>query len=59
MIKSKDNKLHIGIFGRTNTGKSSLINSLTGQNHAIVSEVAGTTTDPVKNQWRYLVLAVL
>ncbi len=54
MIKSKDNKLHIGIFGRTNTGKSSLINSLTGQNHAIVSEVAGTTTDPVKKSMEIL-----
>lgn len=54
MSKSKDNKLHIGIFGRTNTGKSSLINSLTGQNHAIVSEVAGTTTDPVKKSMEIL-----
>ncbi len=41
------NRLHIGIFGRRNTGKSSLINSLTGQEVAIVSAVAGTTTDPV------------
>jgi len=41
------NRLHIGIFGRTNSGKSSLINLLTGQNTSIVSEVAGTTTDPV------------
>jgi [FeFe] hydrogenase H-cluster maturation GTPase HydF len=39
--------LHIGIFGKRNTGKSSLINALTGQDTAIVSEVAGTTTDPV------------
>ncbi len=38
---------HIGIFGRRNVGKSSLINALTGQKTAIVSEVAGTTTDPV------------
>lgn len=38
---------HIGIFGRRNAGKSSLINALTGQDTAIVSEVAGTTTDPV------------
>jgi [FeFe] hydrogenase H-cluster maturation GTPase HydF len=41
------NRLHIGIFGKRNTGKSSLINAVTGQETAIVSEVAGTTTDPV------------
>ncbi len=41
------NRLHIGIFGRTNSGKSSLINIITGQQTSIVSEVAGTTTDPV------------
>lgn len=40
-------RLHIGIFGRRNAGKSSLINALTGQNLAIVSDVKGTTTDPV------------
>ncbi|MDR0422604.1 MAG: [FeFe] hydrogenase H-cluster maturation GTPase HydF [Proteiniphilum sp.] len=44
----KINSLHIGIFGRRNTGKSSLINMLTGQDISIVSEFAGTTTDPVK-----------
>lgn len=38
----------MGIFGRRNAGKSSLINALTGQDVAIVSEIAGTTTDPVK-----------
>lgn len=41
------NRLHIGIFGKRNAGKSSLINALTGQSIAIVSEVPGTTTDPV------------
>ncbi len=41
------NRLHIGIFGKRNTGKSSLINAITGQDLAIVSEIAGTTTDPV------------
>ncbi len=40
-------RTHIGIFGRRNAGKSSLINALTGQNTALVSEVEGTTTDPV------------
>jgi len=40
-------RLHISIFGRRNSGKSSLINALTGQKVAIVSEIPGTTTDPV------------
>jgi [FeFe] hydrogenase H-cluster maturation GTPase HydF len=48
MGKGRDLKPHIGIFGRRNNGKSSLINALTGQETAIVSEIAGTTTDPVK-----------
>ena len=42
------NKVHIGIFGKRNQGKSMLINALAGQNIAIVSDVPGTTTDPVK-----------
>lgn len=41
------NRLHIGIFGKRNAGKSSLINAITNQNAALVSDVAGTTTDPV------------
>ncbi len=45
---SRDLKPHIGIYGRTNSGKSTLINKLTGQPVAIVSDQAGTTTDPVK-----------
>ncbi|MCI6467110.1 MAG: [FeFe] hydrogenase H-cluster maturation GTPase HydF [Faecalicatena sp.] len=40
-------RVHIGIFGRRNAGKSSIINAVTGQNLAIVSDVKGTTTDPV------------
>lgn len=40
-------RLHIGFFGRCNSGKSSLINALTGQSVAVVSDIAGTTTDPV------------
>ncbi|HHY04280.1 MAG TPA: [FeFe] hydrogenase H-cluster maturation GTPase HydF, partial [Thermoanaerobacterales bacterium] len=41
------NRLHIALFGRRNTGKSSLINAITGQDIALVSKHAGTTTDPV------------
>ena len=47
-MKGKDNKPHIGIFGRRNNGKSSFINMICGQEVAIVSNFAGTTTDPVK-----------
>ena len=48
MKKGRESKPHIGIFGRRNNGKSSLINVLTGQDLAIVSDTPGTTTDPVK-----------
>lgn len=44
----KGNRLHIGIFGCRNSGKSTLLNALTGQELAVVSAVAGTTTDPVE-----------
>ena len=49
-MNRKDNttRLHIGLFGRRNTGKSSIINRLTGQDLSIVSDIPGTTTDPVK-----------
>lgn len=40
-------RIHIGIFGRRNAGKSSIINAITGQDLAIISDVKGTTTDPV------------
>ena len=40
-------RIHIGIFGRRNAGKSSVINAVTGQSLAIVSDIKGTTTDPV------------
>lgn len=43
----RGNRVHIALFGRTNVGKSSLINKITGQNISVVSEVKGTTTDPV------------
>ena len=40
-------RIHIGFFGRTNAGKSSLVNKITNQDLAIVSDTKGTTTDPV------------
>lgn len=43
----KGERLHIALFGKRNAGKSSLINAITGQQLAIVSEIKGTTTDPV------------
>jgi len=51
MSKGRDAKPHIGIYGRRNNGKSSLINCLAGQDIAIVSDQAGTTTDPVKKSF--------
>ena len=47
-MKGRELKPHIGIFGRRNYGKSSLVNVLTGQDLSIVSDTPGTTTDPVK-----------
>ncbi len=41
------NRLHVGLYGKRNVGKSSLVNAVTGQSVAVVSGVAGTTTDPV------------
>ena len=41
-------RIHIGFFGRRNAGKSSVVNAVTGQDLAVVSQVEGTTTDPVK-----------
>ncbi len=51
MQKGREIKPHIGIYGRRNYGKSSFINTITGQKIAIVSDVAGTTTDPVKKSY--------
>jgi len=51
MAKGRESKPHIGIYGRRNNGKSSLINCLAGQDIAIVSDHAGTTTDPVKKSF--------
>lgn len=50
------NRIHIGIFGKRNAGKSSVINAITGQNLAIVSDVKGTTTDPVSKSMELLPL---
>ncbi len=52
----KGDRLHIAIFGKRNAGKSSIINALTGQNLAIVSDVKGTTTDPVSKAMELLPL---
>ena len=49
-------RIHIGLFGKRNAGKSSLINAITGQDLAVVSEVAGTTTDPVRKAMELLPL---
>jgi len=49
-------RLHIGLFGRRNVGKSSLLNALTHQSVSLVSEVAGTTTDPVEKPMELLPL---
>ena len=51
MTTGRELKPHIGIYGRRNNGKSSLINCLAGQDIAIVSDHAGTTTDPVKKSF--------
>ena len=52
----KSLRLHIGLFGCRNAGKSSLLNALCRQQVAIVSEVAGTTTDPVEKPMELLPL---
>jgi len=51
MSKGRESKPHIGIYGRRNNGKSSLINCIAGQDIAIVSDHAGTTTDPVRKSF--------
>ncbi len=49
-------RIHIGFFGRRNAGKSSLVNAVTGQDLVVVSDVAGTTTDPVRKAMELLPL---
>ena len=52
-------RIHIGIFGRRNAGKSSIINAITGQELAIVSDIEGTTTDPVSKAMELLPLGAV
>ena len=56
MKSPKSFRLHIGFFGRRNVGKSSLLNALTNQEVSIVSDIAGTTTDPVEKPMELLPL---
>lgn len=56
MRAPKNIRLHIGLFGRRNAGKSSILNALTQQNVSIVSDIAGTTTDPVEKPMELLPL---
>ena len=56
MRAPKSFRLHIGIFGQRNTGKSSMLNALTHQEVSIVSDIAGTTTDPVEKPMELLPL---
>ncbi|MDE5995858.1 MAG: 50S ribosome-binding GTPase, partial [Eubacterium sp.] len=48
------NRVHIAFFGKRNAGKSSVVNAVTGQNLSIVSDVLGTTTDPVSKAMELL-----
>ena len=56
MKAPKSFRLHIGVFGKRNVGKSSILNALTQQDVSIVSEIAGTTTDPVEKPMELLPL---
>jgi len=52
-------RIHIGFFGRTNAGKSSVVNAVTNQNLSIVSQISGTTTDPVSKAMELLPLGAV
>jgi small GTP-binding protein len=54
MKSLKSMRLHIGIFGKTNVGKSSFLNRITNQDISIVSDIAGTTTDVVEKSMELL-----
>ena len=51
-------RVHIGFFGRRNAGKSSVVNAVTGQELSVVSDVKGTTTDPVTRLWSFFLSAL-
>ena len=53
------NRIHISFFGKRNSGKSSLVNAVTGQELCVVSDVKGTTTDPVYKAMELLPLGPL
>lgn len=53
------NRIHIGFFGKTNAGKSTLVNCITGQNLSLVSDIKGTTTDPVYKSMELLPLGAV
>ena len=52
-------RVHIGFFGRRNAGKSSIVNAVTGQNICVVSDIKGTTTDPVYKSMELLPLGLI
>ena len=52
-------RIHIAFFGRRNAGKSSLVNAITNQTMSIVSEIQGTTTDPVRKAMELLPLGAV
>ena len=52
-ITPNGERFHIGFFGRRNAGKSSLVNAVTGQSLAVVSDTKGTTTDPVSKAFAH------
>ena len=54
MKSLKSMRLHIGVFGKTNVGKSSILNRITNQEISIVSDIAGTTTDVVEKSMELL-----
>ena len=52
-------RVHIAFFGKRNAGKSSIVNAVTGQNICVVSDIKGTTTDPVYKSMELLPLGLI